>query len=183
MEATHFVIPAAYRILNGRDAGATLRQQILQFIHQHGWERLYFVDFSHVEFLDFSCADELVRGLLDDLTAREGGTRNVVLRGTSQPVRENIAAVLELRKAVCLIDDGRGGVEVLGPLSMPLRETIDLVMRNKRATARDVADHFKVAINTASNRLATLSETGLIMRTGKRAVAGGGEENLFESLV
>src|SRR3712207_2199015 len=109
MEGTRYVISAAYCILNGRAAGATLRQQILQFIHQQGWERLYYVDFANVEFLDFSCADELVRGLLDDLVAREGGTRNVVLRGTSQPVRENIAAVLELRKSVCLSDDGRGG--------------------------------------------------------------------------
>jgi hypothetical protein len=150
-------------------------------MEQHGWDRVYYLDFGAVEFLDFSCADELVRGLLEELAAREGGARRVVLRHLSPPVRENIAAVLELRKSVGLIENGM--VEPLGPLSAPLRETLDLVIRNKRATARDVADHFQVAINTASNRLASLTEQGLILRTGKRPVSGGGEENLFESLI
>jgi predicted transcriptional regulator len=40
-----------------------------------------------------------------------------------------------------------------------------------------------VAINTASNRLASLAELGLIQRSGKRTVVGGGEENIFESLL
>src|SRR5438067_9035430 len=31
-------------------------------------------------------------------------------------------------------------------------------VQNKRVTAREVADHFHVAINTASNRLASLAE-------------------------
>jgi predicted transcriptional regulator len=101
----------------------------------------------------------------------------------SPPVRENINAVLELRRAVCLTQNGRDRVEILGPLSAPLKETFDIVVRNKRVTARDVADHFHVAINTASNRLASLAELGLIVRTGKRTVIGGGEENLFESLI
>jgi hypothetical protein len=107
----------------------------------------------------------------------------VVLRGLTSAVRENVVAVLELQKYVCLIETSPGSVETLGPLSHPLRDTLHLVIRNKRATARDVADHFKVAINTASNRLATLAEQGLIARAGKRPVTGGGEENLFESLV
>jgi hypothetical protein len=183
MQATYYRIPAERRILNGRDVGTSLRQQILHYMQQNGLDRLYYIDFAEVEFLDFSCADELVRGLLDELTGSEGGPRNIVLHGTSQPVQENIAAVLELRKAVCLIENGRGNVDALGPLSVPLRETLQLVIRNKQVTARDVADHFKVAINTASNRLTTLSELGLILRTGKRPVAGGGEENMFESLV
>jgi hypothetical protein len=181
MEVSEYIIPAEYRLLNGRAAGTALRREILQHMQQGGWERICYLDFSAVEFLDFSCADELIRGLLEDLLAREGGARRIVLRGVSSAVRENIAAVLELRKAVCLVENG--SVQPLGPLSDPLRETLELVIRNKRATARDVADHFHVAINTASNRLASLAEQGLIVRAGKRPVSGGGEENLFESLV
>lgn len=181
MEVAEYVIPAEYRLLNGRDTGAALRREILRYMEQHGWDRVYYINFAAVEFLDFSSADELVRGLLEELAAREGGERRVILRGLSAVVRENIGAVLEIRKAVCLIENGL--VAPLGPLSAPLRETLDLVIRNKRATARDVADHFQVAINTASNRLASLTEQGLILRTGKRPVSGGGEENLFESLV
>src|ERR1051325_310011 len=103
MQANHFEIDARYRTLNGREMGRKLRQEILAHIHLHGFDKLYFIDFAHVEFLDFSCAAELIRGLLDELTARRGGLRNVVLYGTSAPVRENISAVLDLRKAVCLI--------------------------------------------------------------------------------
>lgn len=182
MEVAEYRIPAEYRLLNGREAGAALRQEILRQMQQHGWDRLYYLDFGEVEFLDYSGADELIHGLLQELVAREGGLRRIVLRGISASVRENIAAVLDLRKSVCLIETA-DGVEPFGPLSEPLRETLELVMRNKRATARDVADHFHVAINTASNRLASLAEQGLIVRAGKRPVAGGGEENLFESLV
>jgi hypothetical protein len=183
MQASHYEIAEQYRILNGRDVGVELRQQILSHIQRHGFDKIYYIDFSNVEFLDFSSADELIRGLLDELTARQGGLRNVVLYGTSPSVRENITAVLELRKTVCLTQDGRETPDVLGPLSAPLKETLDLVLQNKHVTARDVADHFRVAINTASNRLASLAELGLILRSGKRTVMGGGEENIFESLV
>src|SRR5437879_5063717 len=178
MQAESYQIGEQYRILNGREIGVELRQQMLSHIQQHGFDKLYYIDFSNVEFLDFSSADELIRGLLDELTARRGGLRNIVLQGTSQPVRENIAAVLELRKAVCLAQNGRDAVDVLGPLSAPLKATLDMVVQNKRVTARDVADHFHVAINTASNRLASLAELGLILRSGKRTVIGGGEENI-----
>src|SRR4051812_15811392 len=107
MQANHYQIVEQYRILNGREAGIELRQRILAHIQEHGFERIYYLDFSNVEFLDFSSADELIRGLLDELTARQGGLRNVVLYGTSPSVRENIAAVLELRKTVCLTQNGR----------------------------------------------------------------------------
>jgi hypothetical protein len=183
MQANHYEIGEQYRILNGREAGIELREQILSHIHRHGFDKLYYIDFSNVEFLDFSSADELIRGLLDELTTRRGGLRNVVLRGTSRPVRENISAVLELRKVVCLTQNGSTSAEVIGPLSAPLKETLEIVVQNKRVTARDVADHFHVAINTASNRLASLAELGLIQRSGKRTVVGGGEENIFESLL
>jgi hypothetical protein len=183
MQADHYEIGEAYRILNGRDIGRELRQKILSHIHQHGYDRLYHIDFAHVELLDFSCADELIRGLLDELTAGPGGLRNIVIHATRPSVRENINAVLELRKSVCLTENGEDVVTVLGPLSAPLRATLDVVVHNKRVTARDVADHFHVAINTASNRLASLSDLGLILRTGKRSLVGGGEENIFESLV
>src|SRR5947209_10505872 len=121
MQAEQYQIGAQYRILNGREIGAELREQILAHIQSHGFEKLYYLDFSSVEFLDFSGADELIRGLLDELTARRGGLRNVVIHGMSPAVRENIAAVLELRKAVCLTQDGRETMDVLGPLSAPLR--------------------------------------------------------------
>jgi anti-anti-sigma regulatory factor len=183
MQADHYQIGEEYRILNGREIGIELRQKILSHIHLHGFDKLYYIDFSNVEFLDFSSADELIRGLLDELTARQGGLRNIVLYGTSPPVRENVSAVLELRKSVCLTENGQDAVHVLGTLSAPLKATLEVVFQNKRVTARDVADHFRVAINTASNRLASLAELGLIVRTGKRTVVGGGEENLFESLV
>jgi predicted transcriptional regulator len=78
-------------------------------------------------------------------------------------------------------DDER--IQVLGPLSAPLKDTLEMVVQEKRVTAREVADHFRVAINTASNRLSSLAEMGLIRRAGKRTVVGGGEENIFESLV
>jgi anti-anti-sigma regulatory factor len=183
MQADTYTIGREYRVLNGREIGSRLRQQILAHMEQHGFDKLYYLDFSDVDFLDFSGADELIRGLLEELTARRGGLRNVILRGMSEPVRENIAAVLELRKEVCLTQNGREELDVLGSLSAPLRATLEVIVQNKRVTARDVADHFHVAINTASNRLASLAELGLIIRTGKRTVIGGGEENIFESLL
>jgi predicted transcriptional regulator len=88
-----------------------------------------------------------------------------------------------LRKEICLAEVRQNELEIMGPLSTPLRATLEMVMRNRQVTARDVADHFQVAINTASNRLTSLAEVGLIVRSGKRTVVGGGEENLFESLI
>jgi hypothetical protein len=183
MQANHYAIGDQFRILNGREIGIELRRQILSHIQRHGFDKLYYLDFSNVEFLDFSSADELIRGLLDELGTHRGGLRNVVVHGARQTVRENISAVLELRKSVCLTQNSRHGMDVLGPLSAPLKATLELIVQSKPVTARDVADHFHVAINTASNRLTSLAELGLIVRSGKRAVVGGGEENIFTTLV
>jgi hypothetical protein len=183
MQANQYEIGEQYRILNGREIGSELRQKILTHIQRYGADKLYYINFSRVQFLDFSSADELIRGLLDELVDREGGLRNIVLCRMSPPVRENISAVLELRKEICLAEVRQNELEIMGPLSTPLRATLEMVMRNRQVTARDVADHFQVAINTASNRLTSLAEVGLIVRSGKRTVVGGGEENLFESLI
>jgi anti-anti-sigma regulatory factor len=112
MKANHYRFGEQHRILSGRRVGSELRERILIHFQHHDLDDAYCIDLTKVEFLDLSCADELIHGLLDQIRTRSRGPRTVVLAGVNGSVHENITAVLELRQQECLKEIGE---KPLGP--------------------------------------------------------------------
>ena len=74
------------------------------------------LDFSAVGLVDFSCADEVVAKLLLGQALPAG--RHVVLWGVNEDHSEAIDHVLRRRDlAILVLDDGAGGLRVLGRLA------------------------------------------------------------------
>lgn len=115
MQAHPYRIGGQHRILSGRNAGRELRERILFHFQHHDLDDAYCIDLTEVEFLDLSCADELIHGLLQQVRMRSCGPHTLVLAGVSGPVGENIAIVLELRQQELRRERGERGLIALAP--------------------------------------------------------------------
>jgi hypothetical protein len=140
------------------------------------------LDFSQIDFVDISCADEFLTKLLMRVGSGELGTRYVSLQGANLSVRETLEAVLTLRGLAALHSQG-DRAEVLGTLKAPIRETLDVILVKKSGTSSEIAQALHKNINIACNRLNVLRRMGLVCRAREGSVPGGGRQYTYESIV
>lgn len=104
-------VTTPYRNLITRPTGAAIRSRIEKALAGSGCLTA-FLDFSEIELLDLSCADEVVAKLL---LAQVGPARYLVLRGLREDQHEAIEHVLtHHRLAVAALPHGGGHPRLLG---------------------------------------------------------------------
>jgi len=111
-----------YRNLITRPTGAAVRDRIEAALAESDCATAL-LDFSDIELLDFSCADEVVAKLL--LTGPDGGGRMVVLKGLSEDQYEAIEQVLNhhgLAVVAVSTGDGASMPQLIGWASADARE-------------------------------------------------------------
>jgi len=111
-----------YRNLITRPTGAAVRDRIEAALAGSDCATAL-LDFSEIELLDFSCADEVVAKLL--LAGPQGGGRMVVLQGLSEDQYEAIEQVLNhhgLAVVAVSSGDGSGMPQLIGWVSAEARE-------------------------------------------------------------
>ncbi|MBA3258835.1 MAG: hypothetical protein H0T68_05130 [Gemmatimonadales bacterium] len=125
-----------YRNLVTRPTGAAVRNRIEETLSRSDCPTAL-LDFSGIEVLDFSCAEEIVAKLL--LGQVSGRSRFVVLRGLRDDQREAIEQVLtHHRLAIVAIVHG-GEPLLLGWVSADARQAFACVCRTGPAGAGDLA--------------------------------------------
>jgi hypothetical protein len=125
-----------YRNLVTRPTGAAVRTRIEDALSRSDCLTAL-LDFSDIELLDFSCAEEIVAKLL--LAQATGQPRFVVLRGLRDDQHDAIEQVLtHHRLAVAALVTG-GEPVLLGSVSSDARAAFACVCRLGRACAADVA--------------------------------------------
>jgi predicted transcriptional regulator len=175
---TTWAVPAPYSTTGGRDRGKELRGAIVGAMQACPPDGVLLVDFSAVQTLDFSAADEVVGGLVGRVLSGDLGTRRFVLTGLGESARESIEAVLKLRKRHCLEVTSDRRVHVLGPISSAHEETLEFVAERAEVAVADVAERFwsEPNMTAATNRLNTLAGLGLVLRRVER---GGPRGNRY----
>lgn len=125
-----------YRNLVTRATGAAVRDRIEAELAGGDWHTAL-LDFSEVELLDFSCADEIVAKLL--LGPASAG-RALVLSGVREAQRETLEHVLTHHRLAVLarFDDG-GAPEPLGCLTADARAAFRALREGEGADARELA--------------------------------------------
>ena len=93
-------ITTPYRILVTRATGAAVRDRIEVTLAQSGCQTAL-LDFSEVDLLDLSCADEVVAKLL-----RGGSTRFVALMGLHSDLHDPVHEVLAPQQLAVAVVDG-----------------------------------------------------------------------------
>jgi hypothetical protein len=173
-----------YSNLVTRPTGAAVRTEIEQLLAEHREWSLTIIDFSHVQLLDFSCADEIVAKLLlrycasaaeADAEAAEGDPARrgyFLFRGIRDAHLDAIESVLE-RHGLALVAQLDGDVQLVGAVDAEERRTWEAICRLGRVASADLARAIGDAPGVTERVLARLFRRRLVMRLDDTYVAVG----------
>jgi transcription initiation factor IIE alpha subunit len=122
------------------------------------------LDFSKIGIIDYSCADEIVAKLISRLLSNEYGDKYLLLIGLNDNQKENIEVALERKDLAVMAEMKDGKRVVLGNLNNYLKDTLDFIVKKKKATSKDLSDARKLEANTSGTRLLNLSKKRLVKR-------------------
>ena len=163
-----------------RPSGQVVRNRIESDIAKEEDGAVIALDFSKIEIIDYSCADEIVAKLISRLLGGEYGNKYFILTGLNENQEENIEVALE-RKGIAAIAEKRNGEKVLlGSLHNYLKETLDMIMKNGSLTAKELSQAMNLEANTSGTRLLNLHKKRLVKRIEE--IREGGRVWVYESI-
>lgn len=147
-----------------RPSGQAIRERIERDIEKEPDGAAVALDFSKIGVIDYSCADEIVTKLVSRLLSGEYGDKYLLLIGLNENQKENIEVALE-RKDLAITAELRDNSRVvLGNLNNYLKDTLDFIIKKKRATSKELADARTIEANTSGTRLLNLHKKRLVKR-------------------
>ncbi|HET7318634.1 MAG TPA: DUF4325 domain-containing protein, partial [Nitrospirota bacterium] len=127
-----------------RQSGEKIRRRIERDIEKESTGSVVALDFSKIGVIDYSCADEIIAKLVSRLLAGEYGDKYLLLSGLNENQKENIEVAVERKDLAVVAEMKDGGRAVLGNLNSYLRDTLDFIVKKKKATAKDLSDARKI---------------------------------------
>ena len=164
-----------YSNLVTRSTGAAVRTEIENLLADLRDPTLTIIDFTHVNLLDFSCADEVVAKLLLRYGAADPPLEAYfVVRGVRDAHLDAIESVLE-RYGLALVVQCEGGDEpqLIGSVGDGERRVWQMLSRLGRAAAEEVATELGEEAVRATQVLEGLRQRRLVMRLDELYVALG----------
>ena len=156
-------VTAPYRVLVTRPTGAAVRGRIEAAVAGSACE-LVLLDFSAVDCLDFSCADEVIAKLVLGLAG--GRPVGVALRGLCDEQREAVTHVLEHHGLAVTAMDGDGVVELIGAADEDIRTAFAAVWARGPLDAPMLADLAGWPLERAERALDTLARHRVVRAVG-----------------
>jgi hypothetical protein len=147
-----------------RPSGQAIRERIERGIEKEPDGSVIALDFSKIGVIDYSCADEIVTKLVSRLLSGEYGDKYLLLSGLNENQKENIEVAIERKDLAMVAELKSNGRIVLGNLNNYLRDTLDFIVKKKKATSKDLSDGKKIEANTSGTRLLNLYKKRLVKR-------------------
>ena len=164
----HGAVCDLYSNLVTRPTGAAVRTAIERLVTQGGPPTLATLDFSRVQLLDFSCADEIIAKLLlryvQFETAGPEWEGFVTVRGIREDHLDAVEAVLE-RHALALVWERHDGPTLLGAVDEDERRHWDVVRAHGPLAAPDASRLLATAEADTARLFGRLWSRRLLMRT------------------
>lgn len=155
-----------------RTSGQIIRERIEKDIAKEEAGTIIALDFSKIGIIDYSCADEIVAKLISRLLSNEYGDKYITLVGLNENQRENIEVALE-RKDLAVMGEMRDGIHILlGSLNTYLKETLHLILKKGKITAKELSEFMKLEPNTSGTRLLNLHKKRLVKRIDEKMPGG-----------
>ena len=163
-----------------RQSGQMIRERIERDITEEETGAVIALDFSRIEIIDYSCADEIIAKLISRLLGCEYGDKYIVLTGLNENQKENIEVALE-RKDLAVMAEMKDGKNVLlGSLNNYLKETLQLILKKGKITAKGLSEIMKLEANTSGTRLLNLYKKRLVKRIDE--LVNGGKVWVYEKI-
>jgi len=147
-----------------RPSGQAIRERIERDIEKEPDGAVTALDFSKIGVIDYSCADEIVTKLVSRLLSGEYGDKYLLLIGLNENQKENIEVALERKDLAIMAEMRDTSRVVLGNLNNYLKDTLDFIVKKKKATSKDLSDARKLEANTSGTRLLNLHKKRLVKR-------------------
>ena len=147
-----------------RQSGQAIRERIERDIEQEPEGSVIALDFTKIGVIDYSCADEIVAKLVSRLLANEYGDKYLLLAGLNENQKENIEVAVERKDLAVMAEMKDGSRSVLGNLNSYLKDTLDFIVKKKKATSKELSDAKKIEANTSGTRLLNLYKKRLVKR-------------------
>jgi len=152
-----------YSNLVTRPTGAAVRHAIERQVSEIAFPVVTTIDFSRVNLLDFSCADEIVAKLLLRYADANGPRGFLTFRGIHDGHIDPIETVLE-RHALALVSWHEGSAELFGQVDADERVHWDAVRDHGPVSVETVARVLDVSAPFAAVQLNRLHDRRLVMR-------------------
>jgi hypothetical protein len=163
-----------------RQSGQMIRDRIERDIENAKDGEVIALDFSKIGVIDYSCADEIVAKLISRLLSGEYGDKYIVLTGLNENQKENIEVALE-RKELAVMAQMRNDTRILlGTLNNYLKQTLNLILKKGKITAKDLSDVMKLEANTSGMRLLNLHKKRIVKRIDE--IRDGGRVWVYERI-
>lgn len=162
-----------------RGKGLEVRQSIEQAMRDVPPGESLVIDFTGIEDITFSFADECIAKMMASKAAGDYPDRGIVLSGLNDEIREALDVVLTRRDLAMVAIDR--GASVLGVDSF-LSETLSLALDLGSFTASDIAERLGLSVQAANNRLKHLTASGAVVRH-LMVPEGGGREYQYKTVV
>ena len=147
-----------------RPSGQAVRVRIERDIEKESDGAVVALDLSEIGVIDYSCADEIVTKLVSRLLSGEDGDKYLLLTGLNENQKENIEVALERKDLAIMAEMRDNSRVVLGNLNNYLKDTLDFIVKKKKATSKDLSDARKLEANTSGTRLLNLHKKRLVKR-------------------
>lgn len=163
-----------------RASGQVLRERVERDIAKEEDGEVIALDFSGVGVIDYSCADEFIAKLISRLLSGEYGEKYIILTGMSENQKENIEVALERKGLAIMAEMGNGRKILLGSLHNYLKETLELILKKGKITAKELSEILRIEANTSGTRLLNLHKKRLVKRTDE--IINGGRVWVYEKI-
>lgn len=162
-----------------RERGRRVREDIESSIARMSAGETLTMDFSGVEGITASFADECVAKLILERDTGSHTDRGLLIEGANEDVRETLETVLARRKLAAANLTASGEIEALaGPSWLP--ETLNAALALPSFRATDLAETLGITPQATNNRLRQLVTSGAVTRV--RAVPeGGGKQFSYQA--
>ena len=147
-----------------RPSGQAIRERIERDMGKEPEGTVIALDFSKIGVIDYSCADEIVTKLVSRLLSGEYRDKYLLLSGLNENQKENIEVAIERKDLAVMAEMRDGGRVLLGNLNNYLRDTLDFIVKKKKATSKELSDAKKIEANTSGTRLLNLYKKRLVKR-------------------
>lgn len=162
-----------------REEGQRVRPDIEAAIRAVKEKETLLIDFTGIEVMCHSFADEIIAIPLSRLIAGEYGEKRLVVRIDKDELCADLEAALNKRGLVLLRLRGNGhrNWSVLGNLSDELKNTLKVIGEEGPITTGSLADRMDLKLPACSNRVVELGKQRLICRVRVEGERGVKHEN------
>ena len=157
-----------------RHTGRAVRTSIERELDGFDRTVLAVLDLTHVELIDFSCADEIVAKLVVARAGAAPGHRRFFLfRGVGERHVEPIESALARQGLACAAETVDGSPRVLGDIAGEVERAWRELWTLGRAGPGSLAARLSLSRRAVSDALAELDSRSLVIREGRSYVSFG----------